>query len=480
MMEMERNRGALASARLNGDSDTILAEISFFLLTSQSASAGSFTYQKDFKRRNGLPVSRETYRNKAIAAVEGLILNELVASLGNEPAVTYFELSGEEIQTLAKAILQRNVMEEKWDGQCYYLRARLIGDCANSEAYPEILRQIQGKTRALLDARERAREALEEVKKLEGELEGTQASARVLEAITVGDSAPGEAAASWIREGDKLWERGDYARALSAYETAMAHDPASGGAFLGRGAAYFRMNEYAKAVQDFERACELSPLDVTAHINLGSGLAKTGSHAQALEVLNQALALDSRSLEARLNRGILYLVHRSDLDSALVDFTEAIRLRPDDYRGYLNRGAVYAKMGRYDEAVDDYDRSLAQNPGFTITYFNRANAEMRLGGAEQAIEGYTRFVERLGDHAGGYFNRALAYAETGDYGSALPDFDRAVSLDPGQARPLLCRGILHYKTASMHRARDDWEEASKLGDQTAKRYLNEMLDSVHP
>lgn len=476
MMELERKGGALAPARMNGDSDTILAEISFFLLTSQSAYAGSFTYQKDFKRRNGLPVSRETYRNKAIEEVEGLILNELVACLGEEPAVKYFELTREEIKSLAKAILQRNVMEEKWDGQCYYLRARIVGDSANSDAYPAILDQIQGKARALLDARERARVAIEEVKKLECELEGTQKSARILNAITTDGREPEGAAASWIHEGDTLWGRGDYAKAVSAYETAIGHDSTSGAAFLGRGAAYFRMNEYAKAVQDFERACELSPLDVTAHVNLGSALARMGSHDQAVGTLNQALTLDSGSFEACLNRGIIHLVHRLDTGSALRDLTEAIRLRPDDYRGYLHRAAVYAKMDRYEEAIDDYDRSLAQNPQFGLTYFNRANATMRLGDAEKAIEDYTRFVERFVDHVGGYFNRALAYAEVGDYGKALSDFDRVITLDPGQTKALLCRGILHYRTASATRARDDWQEASKLGDPLAKDYLGEILN----
>jgi tetratricopeptide (TPR) repeat protein len=225
MMEMERNRGALASARMKGESDTILAEISFLLLTSQSAFAGSFTYQKDFKRRNGLPPGRETYRNNAMEAVDGLILNELIACLGEEPAVKYFELTHEEIRNFAGAILQRNVMEEKWDGQCYYLRARIIGDSANAKAYPAS--QVQGKAQALLDARERVRAAMQEVKKLEVELEGTQANARILKAIATDGHEPKEAAASWIREGDKLWKMGDYAKAVAAYETAIAHDSTS-------------------------------------------------------------------------------------------------------------------------------------------------------------------------------------------------------------------------------------------------------------
>ncbi len=101
---------------------------------------------------------------------------------------------------------------------------------------------------------------------------------------------------------------------------------------------------------------------------------------------------------------------------------------------------------------------------------------MHLGGAEKAIEDYTRFVERFVDHVGGYFNRALAYAEIGDYGKALSDFDRVITLDPRKTKALVCRGILHYKMASVNRARDDWQEASKLGDSVARDYLGEILN----
>jgi tetratricopeptide (TPR) repeat protein len=476
MMEMEGNRGGLASARTNGDSDTILAEITFFLLTSQSAYAGSFTYQKDFRRRSSFPVGRETYRNKAIEAIEELVLNELVEFLGEEPSVKYFELTGDEVKTLAKAVLQRNVMEEKWDGQCYYLRARIVGDSANSDVYPATLGQIEGKAKALLDARERARVILEEVKKLEGELEGTKTRARVLEAITSEGPEAKEVAGPAIREGDKLWTMGDYARAVSAYETAIEQDSTSGAAFLGRGAAYFCAKEYDKAVRDFERARELSPSDVTAHINLGSALAKMGSYDRALDTLNQALTLDPGSFEAWLNRGIIHLVYGLDIDSAPRDLTEAIRLRPDDYRGYLNRAAVYAKMGHYEEAIDDCDESLARNPEFALVYFNRANARMRLGDAQKAIEDYTHFVERFVDHVGGYFNRALAYAQIGDYGKALSDFDRVITLDRRQTKALVCRGILYYKMDLMNLARDDWQKASELGDPVGKVYLGEILN----
>ncbi|MGO8785768.1 MAG: tetratricopeptide repeat protein, partial [Terriglobia bacterium] len=50
--------------------------------------------------------------------------------------------------------------------------------------------------------------------------------------------------------------------------------------------------------------------------------------------------------EAYYGRGFVY-AERGDSDKAIADFTEAIRLNPQDTKGFIARGNSYARKGDY-------------------------------------------------------------------------------------------------------------------------------------
>ena len=77
----------------------------------------------------------------------------------------------------------------------------------------------------------------------------------------------------------------------------------------------------------------------------------------------------------------------ADLDRAIADFNEAIRLSPR--ANFLtNRGDAYQNKGEIDRAIDDYDRALKLNSGFTLAYNNRGAAYGRKGDLDRSIADY--------------------------------------------------------------------------------------------
>ncbi len=64
------------------------------------------------------------------------------------------------------------------------------------------------------------------------------------------------------------------------------------------------------------------------------------------------------SPEAFFSRGLCYF-NEGDLDRAIADFTEAIRLKPDMAVAYFNRGHAYKENGDKDKAEQDYERARA-------------------------------------------------------------------------------------------------------------------------
>ena len=73
------------------------------------------------------------------------------------------------------------------------------------------------------------------------------------------------------------------------------------------------------------------------------------------------------------------LTEKRDLDAALADLNEAIRLDPTYACAYNNRGRAYGFKREYDRAIEDYNEALRLDPNFALAYNNRGDRLARQG-----------------------------------------------------------------------------------------------------
>jgi tetratricopeptide (TPR) repeat protein len=73
----------------------------------------------------------------------------------------------------------------------------------------------------------------------------------------------------------------------------------------------------------------------------------------AIEEYSEAIRLDPRFGRAYCGRGTAYLKKR-DFDAAIADYSEAIRMNPTFAAAYYSRGLAYVEKGKFDEAIADY------------------------------------------------------------------------------------------------------------------------------
>ncbi|MDR0628540.1 MAG: tetratricopeptide repeat protein [Treponema sp.] len=71
------------------------------------------------------------------------------------------------------------------------------------------------------------------------------------------------------------------------------------------------------------------------------------------------------------------LANQGEYESAIADFTEAVRLNPNLAAAYNNRGNAYKDKEDYDRAIADYEAALRIDP-------NHANARKWLENARKA------------------------------------------------------------------------------------------------
>jgi len=146
-----------------------------------------------------------------------------------------------------------------------------------------------------------------------------------------------------------------------------------------RGQYYRTQGQYDKAMADYQHALTLEPKNAELLNSRGKtyfDMVVSGKYPKeqssdfmkrSLDDYNTSLALaDNVNPKTRaamlINRGAAYGTI-NQLDKALQDFNEGIRLDPQNKMGYMNLGAVYQKMQQREQAAQAYTKYLELDPG---------------------------------------------------------------------------------------------------------------------
>jgi len=132
-------------------------------------------------------------------------------------------------------------------------------------------------------------------------------------------------------------------------------------------------------------------------------------------------------------------------DDAIRDYTEAIRLNPQDAKAYNNRGSAYDDKRDYDAAIRDYTEAIRLNPLYAKAYVGRAAAYINgKKDYDAAIRDANEAIRLNPQDANAYYNRGLAYRNKGDYDAAIRDYNEAIRLNPQSASAYNNRAWICY------------------------------------
>jgi tetratricopeptide (TPR) repeat protein len=87
------------------------------------------------------------------------------------------------------------------------------------------------------------------------------------------------------------------------------------------------------------------------------------------------------------NRGIAHRA-KGNLDAALQDFNEAIRLKPDHAPAFNNRGDGRRDKGDLDGALQDFNEAIRLKPDYALAFENRGNARRAKGDLNGALQDF--------------------------------------------------------------------------------------------
>jgi tetratricopeptide (TPR) repeat protein len=184
-----------------------------------------------------------------------------------------------------------------------------------------------------------------------------------------------------------------------------------------------------------------------------------GELDSAISDLNEAIRLDPKNASVAYNdRGLSYN-DKGEHDRAISDYNEAIRLDPKFAIAYNNRGLSYNHKGEHDRAISDYNEAIRLIPKFVNAYNNRGAAYVKKGEHDRAISDLSEAIRLDPKYAIAYVNRGIAFREKGDLDRALQDIEAALRLDPKHSYAYVYRGLLHEDKGERERARADFNAA---------------------
>ena len=171
--------------------------------------------------------------------------------------------------------------------------------------------------------------------------------------VMAAENETGDAATTFYNRGELLLQSKEYARAIAAFDQALASDTTmirQSGAHLytyrDKGYALIQLNNYTEAIKTIDQGLALYENDDMLWYNKGFAFFKLEKYQDALNAYDNVLRINNQSVPA-LN----------------------------------NKGDTYFKMGRYQDAVDSYIRANEIDPGNSYTATGLAKAQRALATA---------------------------------------------------------------------------------------------------
>jgi tetratricopeptide (TPR) repeat protein len=168
-----------------------------------------------------------------------------------------------------------------------------------------------------------------------------------------------------------------------------------------------------------------------AYVNRGVAYADSGELDRAIADYTEALKIDPTHLTAYRNRGIAF-EHKGDLDRAIADYDEVIKIKPEDPFGYYARGDVYFTKGDPDRAIADYSEAIRRNPKYVKAYRQRGETYQFMGELERAIADFSELITLEPNDDDNFLLRARAYQIAGDNEHAAADYRKVHEISPNR------------------------------------------------
>ena len=236
--------------------------------------------------------------------------------------------------------------------------------------------------------------------------------------------------------------------------------------YLSRGIAFSHQDKYREAIADLTNAITIDPKNQQLWLTRGSLYQRNKNPGRAIEDFTKGMQLDpagpnvAHFLSARAD--VYSQTGKSDL--AFKDLSRAVKLRPQDPNGFMNRAAEYIKAKDWKNAIEDLDKVIDLAPMGKLSnsaLILRASSLKNAGRLEESLKDYSNLVLAYRSDPKYLSARAELYSALGQNEKALQDMNLCLKKDKSQKQYFeLHAKICHAMNLLVEEAKD--QEQIKL------------------
>lgn len=368
----------------------IITLIPIFIYTSIFCQEKAFI--REYTYVAGEMDSKISCRAIATNELRTMLLNEIGVYVESESILKTTEVDKafsqnfvENISTITAGITKLEILEEKWTGEVFWMRASITVDKQQLEKSLKKIVIDRQQKKQLEDLKSQLSKANDELVKLRMQLKNSDT--KKINPLALAEKYNYEintlTSSEYFLTGSRKLSNEDYKGAERDLSEAIKLNPNYANTYFQRGLAKLGLEDYSGSISDFNKAIQLDPNLDLAYTSRGFVFIKLKKYKKTIQDCTKAIEIYSKSASSYSTRGLAkgYL---EDYRGALVDFNNAIKLNPNDALSYSSRGVVKNRLLDYIGAIEDYDKAIIINPNNAINYYNRALVKLQLnqtGGA---------------------------------------------------------------------------------------------------
>ena len=198
---------------------------------------------------------------------------------------------------------------------------------------------------------------------------------------------------------------------------------------------------------------------------------KEGRYKEAIEYLNKAIDKNATNADAFNMRGVAYF-ELKEYQNALMDYDQAIRIRPGDYRTYLNRALLTNAQNQPDKSLQDYNEAIRLAPDTADLYLNRGQILAGLDSLNAAIRDFERATQLSPKHAQAWYNLGNTYFRQQNFKESILCFQKTTRIAPDFGKAYYGLALAQQKTGESELSCLNLKQAVQLGYQEAAPALD--------